>query len=667
MYYFNKGEIKMGYEAMFSPIKIRNVELKNRIAVAPMCTSWCTPNGEISAEQCKYYHNIAKGDPGLVVVESFMATTDARSGKIRNNIHDDRFIPAAAKLVDAIHAGGAKACGIIHHAGGVTTPSDIGRFPAAPSTVSVDLKGERLIGAIPRTMKTREIKEMVVKFGEGALRLKKAGFDIIMILAAHGYLFNQFLSPYHNIRTDEYGGSDENRMRFLLETVAEVRRQIGDTPLFVRLSCSENFRGGYEFDYILKVSKALEEAGVDSINYSNGNYHGFEYNIPSHHGERCLNVKYAQRAVKELRIPISVVGRITTPEECCDIIESGKSQMVWVGRQFLADTEWMKKAQRGEADSIRRCLGCNIGCIGRFFKNQHIGCAVNHKIGNEAFYETMLGIVPEKKKLLVVGGGAAGMEAARVAAGRGHTVTLIEQRTTLGGQLNAAGITPHKERCLELRDQMAASLEKAGVKIRLSTPYSQEVFLEEKPDAIALACGAVPRKPDFKGIDRDIVVYAEDFLLARNTNYHDAVILGGGETAVEIAEYLLTDGCENVTIISRSPDVIRGGEAHSKRQILLNVLGMSCDIRVCTNVLEIGDSWVLHDRQESYRFDGPERTKADVVIVASGYQGAHPVINAPVPTTVLADLDAGNIMESIAAGARYGMTLGVPADLLEND
>ena len=234
----------MRYDAMFQPISIGGVVLKNRIAVAPMCTSWSTPDGEVTPRQCRYYGRLAQSGAGLVVAESFMVTEDARSGKIRNNIHHDRMIPAARRLAEAIHSGGAKACGIVHHAGGVTNPADIGRFPAAPSAVPVDLKGERMIGLIPRALRTSEVQELVVRFGDGAVRLKKAGFDIIMILAAHGYLINQFLSPFSNRRTDQYGGSEENRMRFLLEIVREIKGRIGDTPLMVRLSCSENFPGG---------------------------------------------------------------------------------------------------------------------------------------------------------------------------------------------------------------------------------------------------------------------------------------------------------------------------------------------------------------------------------------------------------------------------------------
>lgn len=257
------------------------------------------------------------------------------------------------------------------------------------------------------------------------------------------------------------------------------------------------------------------------------------------------------------------------------------------------------------------------------------------------------------------------MEAARVAASRGHQVTLIEKSSKLGGQLNVAGLTPSKGRCIELRDQLEACLHDAGVKILLNTEYTPELAKELQPDEIAVACGATPRIPDFPGVDSDIVVTAEDLLASGRTDFHDAVILGGGEVAVETAEHLLRAGVENVTVIARGDDVMRGCEAHSKRQILLDVLGMSCDIRVCTQVLEIGDSWVLHERKEAFRFDGPEKTPADVVVLATGYVAAHPVIEADVPVHILADSDSGNILESIAAGAKFGMMLGIPDDKKE--
>lgn len=651
----------MRYDAMFQPISIGGVVLKNRIAVAPMCTSWSTPDGEVTPRQCRYYGRLAQSGAGLVVAESFMVTEDARSGKIRNNIHHDRMIPAARRLAEAIHSGGAKACGIVHHAGGVTNPADIGRFPAAPSAVPVDLKGERMIGLIPRALRTSEVQELVVRFGDGAVRLKKAGFDIIMILAAHGYLINQFLSPFSNRRTDQYGGSEENRMRFLLEIVREIKGRIGDTPLMVRLSCSENFPGGYDFDYILRVSQALERAGVDSINYSNGTMHNFEYNIPSHHGERCLNVRYAAQAAQRLRIPVSVVGRITSPEECCSILENGQAQMVWVGRQFLADPEWLEKARRGTGP-IRRCLGCNVGCIGRYSKGLHIGCAVNYEIGHEEYCDRLRQIPPEKKRVLVVGGGAAGMEAARVAAMRGHEVILAEKSSQLGGQLIAAGIPPCKEGISQLRDFLTESLRVLGVRVLLDTPYSEALVRAYRPDVIAAACGAVPRVPQHPGIERKQVVYAEPFLRSGKTGYQDVVILGGGETAVETAEYLLKAGVSRVTVVSRSDDVMRGAEAYSKRQTLESVLSMGCDIRVATAVLEIGEGWVLCQRLEAERFDGPQKIPAELVVVASGYEAVRLRPQTACPVVHLAELDGGSILESIRAGARFGLALGVPED-----
>lgn len=638
--------------------------LKNRIGVAPMCTSWATPDGEVTPEQCKYYGRLAQSGAGLVVVESFMVTEDARSGKVRNNIHDDRMIPAARRLADAIHAGGAKACGIVHHAGGITEPADIGRFPPGPSSVPLDIKGERMVGLFPRALSASEIQDLVVKFGDGSLRLKQAGFDIIMILAAHGYLLSQFLSPYSNRRTDQYGGSDENRMRFLLEIVEEIKGRIGGTPLMVRLTCSENFWGGYDFDYIMKVSKALEAAGVDSINYSNGTQRNMEYNTPTHHHPRCMNVKDTERAARELSIPVSAVGRITTPEECCEILEKKQAALVWIGRQFLADPQWLKKAGRDDAASIRPCLSCNLGCIDRYSKGFSIGCAVNYEIGHETFCETLWSIRPERKRLLVVGGGLAGMEAARIAAQRGHNVTLIEKSGRLAGQLNAAGAVPCKESVWKLRDFLIASLNRTSVKIMLNTAYTDALAGELKPDIIALACGAVPRKVTYKGAERRNVVYAEDFLNSGKTgSYKDAVVIGGGETAIETAEYLLKTGTRRVTVLSRSSDVMRHAEARTKRTLLQSVLSMGCDIHVATKVLEIGDGWVMHDRIEAERFDGPQKTAADIVVIASGYEAVHLEPAYPDAEVVrLAELDSGSILASTYAASVFALSLGVPAD-----
>ncbi|WP_303864649.1 FAD-dependent oxidoreductase, partial [Alkalibaculum bacchi] len=518
------------------------------------------------------------------------------------------------------------------------------------------LKGERMIGQIPRAMRTKEVEDLVSKFADGAVRLKSAGFDIIMILAGHGYLFNQFLSPYHNRRTDKYGGSEENRMRFLMETVQAVREKIGDTPLMVRLSASEDFVGGYEFDYIERVSLKLQELGVDSINYSNGNYHGFYNTISSHHGKPCHLVPYAERSSKILDIPVSCVGRITTPDEALDIIVNKKADMVWMGRQFLADPNWLKKVKSG--GRIRYCLACNQGCIGRFFEGKPIACSINYEVGRQIDLKEKKKIKPEPKRVLVIGGGVSGMETARVASNRGHMVTLIEKTSELGGQLIAAGMTPSKERCTELKDFLEGSIRDNGVNILLNTPYSNEILEKVQPDEIIIATGAVPVLPKIKGIaNNDNVVLAEDFLRTRKTDYMHPVIIGGGQIGIETAELLLKAGCQDVKVFEICDDVLQGVMPLTKAQVLLSVQSMSCEIHVVTKILEVGNDTVTYECIDAERFDGPTTIPADIIIIATGYKANPLEIEANVPVHCIASVDRGDILHSIEAAGDVAWNL----------
>ena len=598
---------------LFSPIQIGELKLKNRIVLAPMATNYGTDKGRMTERQIQYYLERARGGVGLIVTESNYVSFEGRGAANRLGLYEDHQIQEHRRLTEALHQAGTPVCAQIHHGGTIVSMKGVGQYPVSCSTVPILTRGEPYFGNIPRRLSEAEIVNLVRCFGMAAWRAKESGFDAILIHGAHGYLLNEFLSPHTNKRDDRYGGSDENRARFLTEIVESVRKKLGpDFPLMVRLTGEELFDGGYRIDFIQKVSKWLENSGVDGISVSAGNYDELERMVaPPAFPEGYLS-KESEAVRKVVKIPVGVVGRIMSPETAEEIIREGKADHVYLGRALIADPHFAKKAEEGRKDEIRPCIACNRGCMDRLMEGIDIGCSVNAAMGKEVSKR----ILPSERprKVFIVGGGPAGLEAARVAAGRGHRVTLWEKSDKLGGTLSEAIVMPHKEGIARLVQYYIRQMEILGVTVDLGKEVTPEAIEKIHPDVLILAVGAEPIRLGLPGANLPHVFLAKELLEGKASLGRLVAIIGGGLVGAEIAEMLADQGKEVMVVEQLDSVAIQAGFI-VRKELLKNLCHKGVKILVGTKALAITGEGVLVER-----FGEKEVLKADSIILAIGYQ-----------------------------------------------
>lgn len=537
-----------GFHHLTSPIKIGNLELKNRMIMAPMVANYAYEDGSVSERLRAYHVRRAKGGVALITVEASYVHPSGKGFQNEVGIYSDRLIPGLRSLVDAVHSHGARISVQLFHAGRQTKSSVTGQPIVAPSPVADPTEPE-----IPRELSKDEIANLVKAFGEAARRAKEAGFDAVEVHGAHGYLLNQFLSPYSNKRTDEYGGSLENRMRFPLEVVRAVREAVGsDFPIVYRMSADEKVPGGLTLDETRIVAQRLEKEGVNAIHVSAGVYTSAPWIIQPMALPRGCLADLAQGIKSAVKIPVIAVGRINDPEVAEKILAERKADIVAFGRQLLADPDTPQKIMEGKVDQIRRCIACCQGCIDELFQDHPITCTVNPSTGFER--EFTFDAAKKPRKVLVVGGGPAGMEAARVSRMRGHNVTLWEKSSSLGGQLDLAATPPQKGEIATFKDFLTGELSRLKVNVVTSKEATIEAIRAEKPDVVVVATGAVPSTVDVPGVQRENVVMSWDVLAGKAQVGNKVAIIGGGLVGCETAEYLAEKG-HQVTIIEMLPRV----------------------------------------------------------------------------------------------------------------
>jgi len=506
-----------------------------------MGTLFGNEDGSVSQRLCRHYEERAKGGVALIIVE---VTAVARGGKAHPRelgIYGDEFIPGLRRLVDSVHGYGASIAIQLHHAGRQTTADAAEGQPVAPSAIPCPL-----LKVMPRELATHEVECLVEAYAEGAKRAKEAGFDAVEIHGAHGYLICQFLSAYSNKRTDRYGGNLEGRMRFALDIVAQAKKKVGaDFPMLFRLSAQEYVPGGLTLDETRIVARSLQDAGIHCLDVSAGNYEAGHMTIqPGWLPRGCL-VPLAEEIKRVISIPVSVAGSISDPVLANTIIEQGKTDFVSLGRPLLADPELPNKAREGRLEDIRMCTACCY-CVDTVIGNaQPLTCAVNAAMGKEEAIPTP---AQRPKRVLVVGGGCGGMEAARVAALRGHKVTLFEQEQNLGGQLLIAAIPPGKEELVTITKFLSVQLSKLGVEVRIGQRATVEAIADMKPDTVVVATGSSTVPPHIAGASLPHVVMARDVIMGRKAVGQKVVVVGGGRVGCETAELLASWGKE-VTLV----------------------------------------------------------------------------------------------------------------------
>lgn len=533
----------MEYSHLFSKGRIGTVELKNRVIMPAMGTNLGGPSGEVSDHQIAYYEDRAKGGTGLIIVEYTSIDYDyGRSTFNQLRIDDDRFIPGIHRLATAVQKYGAKLFVQLQHSGRETTSMVLGggRQIVAPSPVTCAAIGEK-----PRELTTLEVKETIHKFVMGALRCKRAGADGVELHGAHGYLINQFLSPHTNLRTDEYGGSFENRMRFVEEIVVGIKEKCGpDFPVSIRLSVDEFEEGGTTIELSQEIAVYLEKVGADAIHASCGNYNSMDKMIESMMFEQGWRVYLSEAIKKVVNIPVITVGVIREPEFAEQVLADGRADFIAMGRSHLADPEWAKKAMEGREKEIRKCICC-LQCTRG---GSHVSCAVNVRTGRELEFRELKHI-EEERHIAIVGGGPGGMEAARVLALKGYKVTIFEKDHKLGGQLNLVTVPKAKEKMNWIIQYHKNEMERLNVDVRLNTEASIEKIKALNPYAVFLATGAKPIIPEKVGVNNCIVCDYEDVLLQKEDfSNKKIVVVGSGMVCYSVVGQLAARGNDVVLV-----------------------------------------------------------------------------------------------------------------------
>lgn len=618
------------YEKLFEPIKIGTMELKNRLVVPAMSTLTATPEGACTEQFIAYHERKAQGGWGLVITEYYGVAPNVGFFPRMLGIWNNELVENHRQLTDRVHKAGGKIAAQISHSGRETYIGVSDENLAAPSPYS-DVSGTQR----PRELDKEEIHKIVGLYGDTALNLKRAGFDAVEIYAAHGYLISEFLSKYANKRTDEYGGCLENRMRFLLEIIADVRSKVGkDYPVMVRISTIEYVPGGLSMGETRVLVQRLEKAGVDAIDCSQGIFTVSQNIVEPMMMDNCCFVDNAAEVKKVVNIPVITAGRINEACLAESVLDAGKADLIGMGRASLADPDFPIKVKEGRLQDIRYCIGCVQGCIGGNMRGENCHCLVNPEMDRE--FELPFKKAETKKRILVAGGGVAGCEAAIVAASRGHEVTLYEQSDRLGGTWLIAALPPHKAELLTFVGWQRHELERLGVRICYNTALTKEIIAAEQPDQVIVATGCKPFIPPIPGKDRPNVVQANDILQQNVRAGQNVVVVGGGSVGVETAEYLSLYGSD-VTIVEMRDDILIGCERETMLMLRQAVKDHQMKVYKNAAVCEIGEDTVTLERKGKRIV----LEEIDTVVVAAGSKPVNvleeQVKELNIPVTVIGD------------------------------
>jgi len=518
---------------LFKPVTIGNIEAKNRILMSAMSINFgVDDNGYVTDQLIDYFISRAKGGAGMMLVGGGATHPSGQELPDLPTMWDDGCIPALKKMTSRVKKYDVMFGVQLMHGGRQSyLPSKV-----APSAIPAPavVKGE------VRALNISEIKDLIQTFGDAALRCRKSGFDFIEIHGAHGYLINQFLSPNSNIRDDEYGGSFENRTRFLFEIIDDIRLKAGENyPVGIRINGNDYIENGWELKDTIRLAPVLEKKGVAYLHISGGVYGSTELTIPSMYTKHGCFIHLAEAVKKEVSIPVITVGRIKDPSLADQVIRDGKADIVSMGRALLADPDLPNKAKEGRTSEIRPCIGCCLGCIHAVLAKEPGSCVVNPDVGREYKIKEDKKVT-QPSKILITGAGPAGMAAARLMALRGHQVTLCEKQSAPGGLLSLASLTPGRGELNDILNFFRKELTRLGVNIRYQTPLSDKILEETEPDHVILATGSMPEMPVIKGLFTSGMELktSVDILTEPSFTGRKVIVLGGGMTGLTTADYL---------------------------------------------------------------------------------------------------------------------------------
>ncbi len=658
------------YKYLFSPIRINSVEIKNRIAY-PSLGLLYSYDSKLNERYYNYFSERAKGGAGLVTVGP-VGVDFLGSGLLALSLASDDAIASFRKLSDIIHDGGARAWVQLFHAGAYSHPILIdGKEPIAPSPVFSSYSR-----VTPREMTIDDIHEVQNSFIKAALRAKQAGFDGVEIIASAGYLITQFLSPLRNLRTDEYGGSFENRTRFPRELIEKMRFVIGkDYPLTIRMAGNDFVPGSNTDAETVEIAKVYERAGVDAINITGGWHESRVPQLPmelprSAYSYLALNIK------KAVSVPVMASNRIADPKTAESILSDGYADMVNLGRVLIADPEWPLKAFEGRSDEIRPCVACSQGCTDQVFSGLPVFCIGNPRAGFEGERNIQKTLSP--KEVMIVGGGPGGLEAAITAATAGHRVELYEKSSDIGGQLWMSGAPPHKRELLEYIRYYTAMVRKLNIKLHLDTTADLELIRKRKPDFIIVAEGAEALIPNIEGACEPGVLNAWEVLRNNPRLGKKVAIIGGGSVGLETALFvaakgtitpeilyflftyeaesidrlreLMFRGSSQVTVFEMLPKAGKDVGKSTRWILTDNLKRFGVKINTSTKVLSIHDGTIVCEKEGQIN-----EKKFDSIILASGSKSvkriSSEIESLGIPYQIIGDcIKPGKINDAVHGG-----------------
>ncbi len=612
------------YEHVLSPFKIGNVQLKNRIELAPACYMLASHDGYVTREMVSYYQNLARGGAGIITIGESPIDFEYASGhEFQLNLNDHKVINGLSVLVENVHRYGAKLSIEMTHCGRyvLNNKQTIGpsNIPAEMEVLKARREGRKVRPVIEMTQDM--IDTVVEHYATAANNCLRAGFEMVMIHAAHGHLIPQFLSPMTNKRTDRYGGSLENRARFANEVLNAIRAKVGNKlAIEWRISANELVPDGMTEEDTIEFVRLIEDK-IDLLHVSAGllgESRIIPHMIQPTYFPHCYNVHRAEKLKKALKVPVAAIGSIHDMNEAEEIVATGKADIVAMARAILVDPEIVNKAVSGREDDIRPCLRCHT-CNKLTAAFYPIRCAVNPILGRELTY-VPFPIAEVKKKVVVVGGGPSGMQAALTASQRGHDVVLLEKNNRLGGNLLLAAGLKIKGDLREYLAWLIRQTEKAnGVTIKLNTEATVKNVKAEKPDAVIVAVGAEPLIPKIPGIDKKNVVWVGEVDAGRVNVGQNVVIAGGGATGAEAALQLAKDG-HTVTMIDLldydilTPEYPRG--------LLFLLEDYKVDMHFGVKLEEITDTGAVILDTKWHRREIP----ADTVVLSFGFKSRSAVV-----------------------------------------